>query len=117
MIDTKLRPYSDALLSMAPKIVESFRTDPRVDDLVQPTVLISCDGPTRDFAVVDRLEAVALFSEHGHDVGEILKPTPPNNPVTIVVEIKGQGGFTFVAPDPRVKPRHWPWLEGIDLDD
>jgi hypothetical protein len=117
--------WSLMLEDVGPRIVEAFRTSPKVAGLIDPAVWIYCDGESYFVDVRERLEIINHYSGTkllGGPESAIATPLPEDTPVYVQVDFEsdGGGGMGFAVVDPRVHPEEWPWStmpDAIDPDD
>jgi hypothetical protein len=107
------------LRSVASKVAEQFRTDPKVAEMIQPAVWIDADEEGCVAAILERLEAIEALSPFQPVGGQPLAIPKEEAPITIVVvdhRRDREGARTFNVPDPRQHPDHWPWTGDDDLE-
>jgi hypothetical protein len=98
------------LVDMAPTIVELFRNDPRVAELLDPAVILDAYDQECEARIHERVELAEAMSG-----AELLHGDPVNAeprahaPITVLV-IDKIGASTYRVPDPRTHPEEWPWL-------
>ncbi len=111
------RAHSLVLLDIAPRVAETFRTDPEVADLLEPAVFVGVAEDECAAAVVERIQLTEVMSGV-----EFLETIPLGDrssesvPIAILVMDKKSATFYHVA-DPRTDPALWPWLgTGREVD-
>jgi hypothetical protein len=98
------------LVDMASKIVELFRNDPRVTELLDPAVILDAYDQECEARIQERLQLTEVMSGV-----ELLRGDPVNTepsvqaPITVLVVDK-RGASTYRVPDPRTHPEEWPWM-------
>jgi hypothetical protein len=97
------------LLDMAPKIAELFRNNPRVDELLDPAVVVDAYDQECDVRLHERLELTVLMSDEQLLRGDPINTEPSQHASITVLVIDKSGTSAYRVPDPRAHPEEWPW--------
>ena len=102
-------------------ILDRFRSDPAVAEMLDPAILISDDKDNLYVDIIEYLELIGLLS--GATKNEDANPHATNPDIflqenfVMVAVILGNDIMTFCCPDPRSQPECWPWLDHSALLD
>jgi hypothetical protein len=103
-------PHEIMLFDMAPHIVELFRNDPRVSELIDPAVVLDAYEQDCEARLHERLELTELMSGQQLLHGDAINAPPSENASILVLVIDQTGASTYRVPDPRTHPEEWPWM-------
>jgi hypothetical protein len=110
------RSHSIMLLNIAPLVAETFRTDPDIDELLEPAVFVGVDEDACAAAVVERIQLTEAMC--GLKCTEAPSPGEQSGsgaPIAVLV-MDEQSATVYHVSDPRVDPELWPWT-GPESDD
>jgi hypothetical protein len=104
------------LLSVAPRVAETFRTDPKVAAFLAPAVYIAADEDGVIASVIERLQLTELISGlDSTDWTPTLREAPEDAPIVVLVSDES-GMAVYRVPDPRNDLERWPWM-GLEVDE
>ena len=113
------RSHSIMLLNIAPLVAETFRTDPDVDELLEPAVFVGVAEDACAAAVVERIQLTeAMCGVKCTEAPPVGGQSASGAPIAVLV-MDEQSATVYHVADPRVDPKLWPWTgpEGDDIGD
>jgi len=107
-----LSHHSLMLQNIGPLVAEAFRSDPDVDQLLEPAVFVGVAEGGCAAAVVERIQLTGAMS--GVDVHEEppVEEPPPGGVQIEVLVMDEQSATVYHVADPRTEPQLWPWSGG-----
>ncbi len=104
------RLHATVLQEIAPLVAEAFRTDPEVDDLLDPALLIRADEEACAAAVVERIQLVEVMSRVEVTEEKSAQEDAAEGAAIAVLVMDNTSATFYRVPDPRTDPRCWPWM-------
>jgi hypothetical protein len=107
-----LSHHSLMLQNIGPLVAETIRSDPDVDELLEPAVFVGVAEGGCAAAVVERIQLTGAMS--GVNVREEppLGDPPPGRTQIEVLVMDEQSATVYHVADPRTEPQLWPWSGG-----
>jgi hypothetical protein len=97
-------------LDVAARVADRLRTNPQVENLLDPAILIAAFDDGCDAILLERLEVTHIMREINCDPPEPADPMCAGPFVAVLIADKSGGSF-YTLPDPRIYPTAWPWVE------